>query len=229
MKRFSLITIIALLCCACADIEEPEVINKDKALDGWWYLEALYDRENLSSGEQLVFDRKYTAEDTWEWRHVTGTNFVAYELGFYIGYETDPETGEIVEVDNLKRIEEHIPQQMFTSLFMSPGPYGNCIPYKTNDDGDRLDLFSTMMIGDGTISCSCSGGHYSYDWIDIDTAADLNYDGQIDYYDMFWYSRTPTITQQIEGVYPTTFKVTNLWRRTSESDFQRWKNTLENL
>lgn len=229
MKRFFHIMVMALLCCSCADIEEPEVMNKDKILDGWWYLAALYDRENMSSGEYLLFDRTYTVDDTWEWRHVTGTNFVKYKLVFYIGFQTDPESGEIVEVDNLKRIEEDIPMQMYSSLFMSPGPYGNCIPYNTNYDGDRLDSFSTMETGDGTITCTCSGGPYSFDWIDIDTAADLNYDGKIDYFDMFWHFRTPNIPQSTEEVYPTTFKITNLWRKSDEATFRNWRNTLENL
>lgn len=229
MKRLMTYGLALLLALSCADIEQPEVLNDDKALDGWWYLAYLFDQENLSSGEQLLFDMKYTAEDTWEWRHIVGTSFTAYELGFYIGYETDPETGDIVTIDNKKRVEEHLPQQMFSSLFMSPGPYGNCIPYSTNEDGDRMDTYSNMEVGDNTISLICTGGPYSFDWIDSDTAADLNYDGKIDYFDMFWQFRTPNIPQQIEGVYPTTFKVTNIWKRADEATFQNWKNTLENL
>ena len=95
MKRLMTYGLALLLALSCADIEQPEVMNRDNELDGWWYLAAISDVENMSSGEKLVFDKKYTTDDTWEWRHVVGTTFNAYELEFYIGYDR-PVIGGVV-------------------------------------------------------------------------------------------------------------------------------------
>ena len=60
MKRILAYGLIIMLALSCADIQEPEVHNDDSALDGWWYLAALSDTENMTSGDPQLFDEQYT-------------------------------------------------------------------------------------------------------------------------------------------------------------------------
>ena len=74
-----------------------------------------------------------------------------------------------------------------------------------------------------------SGGPYTYYWLDKDTPIDDNQDGAINCYDMSWHGRMPRVIPLVDGKDPTTFKVTNVWKRSTETAFQSWKYTLENL
>ncbi len=228
MKRFLTYGLIIMMALSCADLEEPEVFNDDNKLDGWWYLAALSDTENMTSGEPQLFDEQYTADDTREWRHISGTRFTKYELLFMVGYDIDPETGDFIETHK-KYVAEYPEDVMYSSLFMSPGPFGSCIPYDTNEDGERLDSYSTFKAEGDEIYLTCSGGPYTYYWLEKDTPIDDNKDGVINCYDMSWHGRMPRVIPLVDGKDPTTFKVTNVWKRSTEAAFQTWKYTLENL
>ena len=112
MKRILAYGLIIMLALSCADIQEPEVHNDDSALDGWWYLAALSDTENMTSGDPQLFDEQYTADDTREWRHISGTRFTKYELLFMVGYDIDPETGDFIEIHK-KYVAEYPKMTLF--------------------------------------------------------------------------------------------------------------------
>ena len=107
-------------------------------------------------------------------------------------------------------------------------PLGSGKSFKGIYERDKKHITTFKAEGD-EIYLTCSGGPYTYYWLDKDTPIDDNQDGAINCYDMSWHGRMPRVIPLVDGKDPTTFKVTNVWKRSTEAAFRNWKYTLENL